>query len=86
MLGKTPRKEIEVLYELNNGEGFYGIHSQFIVLIENRLHQNARKILNSLNMGIIQSDERSLYNKIYSMLLDGASTKYINSKIDSWVN
>ena len=77
----TPRQEIKRLNELNGNEGFYGTHANFAILIENRLYQQATKIMNSLNDGFLWSDERLVHNTIYNYLLDGISVKEIKNKL-----
>lgn len=76
----TPRQEIEKMNKLNGNDGFYGIHAQFVILIENRLYQQASKIMNSLNTGFLWSNERYVHNTIYNYLLDGISIKEIKNK------
>jgi len=76
MKKKTPREELSDL----NSKGFYDIKNQFAVLIENRLYQQATKIMNSLNPGVLWSNERLVHNQIYNYLLDGFSIKDIKSK------
>lgn len=77
----TPRQEIKRLNKLNGNEGFYGSHANFAILIENRLYQQATKIMNSLNDGFLWSDERLVHNTIYNYLLDGISVKEIKNKL-----
>ena len=65
----TPRQEIKKMYELNGNDGFYGTHAQFAILIENRLYQQATKIMNSLNTGFLWVNERGVHNTIYNYLV-----------------
>lgn len=76
----TPRQKIKKMNELNGNDGFYGTHTQFVILIENRLYQQATKIMNSLNTGFLWSNEREVHNTIYNYLLDGISVKEIKNK------
>ena len=41
--------------DLNGEDGFYGIHAQFAILIEDRLYKQATKIMNSVNSGFLWS-------------------------------
>lgn len=77
----SPRQEIKKLNELNSNEGFYGTYSQFAILIETRLYQEATKIMNSMNDGFMWSNEREIHNTIYNYLLDGISVKEIKNRI-----
>jgi hypothetical protein len=80
MKRSTPRQEIERLKQLNMNDGFYGTHNQFIILIENRIHEKTTKIMNNLNNGFLWSNERFVHNTIYNYLLDGLSVKEIKNK------
>ena len=83
MKKETPRQELKKLSERNGNDGFYGTPNQFAILIENRLYQQATKIMNSLNDGWVWVDERAVHTKIYEDLLDGVSVKNIKAKFRS---
>lgn len=76
----TPQQEIEKLHELNGNMGYYGTHHQFIILIENRLHKKAKKIMDSINQGGLWINEREVHNRIYNYLLTGMSVNEIKNK------
>ena len=76
----TPREELKRLNQLNGDNGFYGIHNQFIILIESRLHNKAIELMNKLNGGFLWVDESHVHNQIYNYLLDGVSIKKIKEK------
>lgn len=79
----TPRQEIEQKLKLNGNNGYYGTHYQFILLIKERLFEQATKIMNSLNHGWLWSNERDVHNTIYNYLLDGISVKQIKNKFNN---
>lgn len=79
----TPRQRLAELEERNGKDGFYGTANQFALLIKSRLEEKARKLMSTIFYGVLPTNERLEYNKIYEMLLDGKSVKAIK---DSYAN
>jgi hypothetical protein len=73
----NPRQEIEKLKKANGNEGYYGLHSNLVVMIEKRLEERALKLSGKIFNGVLTRNERLEYYKIYNMLLDGKSDKAI---------